>query len=150
MPTSRGIHLDTRLRLAGLLMALVAHSGACGELGLADPLTDEPGDVDRGRTVVLDPQRGDCTSCHDMALANRELHGNLGPTLDGIASRRSRAEIRLQIVDPKRVNPATTMPSYFAVEGLHRVALAFRGRSILSSQEIEDVVAFLMTFEAAP
>lgn len=122
----------------------------CGELALTDPLTDEPGNPENGRAIVLDPDRGDCTICHDMPLANREFHGNLGPTLAGVGSRRSAAEVRLRLVDPKRANPATTMPSYLAAEGLHRVDAELRGRSILTPQEIEDVVAFLMTLNAGP
>ena len=142
--------MDTKFRLVALLMMLASHGGICGEIALADPLTDEPGNPENGRAIVLDPDRGDCTICHDMPLANREFHGNLGPTLAGIGSRRSPAEVRLRIVDPKRMNPATTMPSYLAVEGLHRIDPELRGRSILTPQEIEDVVAFLMTLNAAP
>jgi sulfur-oxidizing protein SoxX len=104
----------------------------------------------RGRAAVLDPDRGDCTICHDMPLPNREFHGTLGPSLEGIALRRTSAELRLRIVDPKRLNPATAMPSYFTAEGLHRVAPEYRGRTILTAQEIEDIVAYLMTLKAAP
>lgn len=37
------------------------------------------------------------------------------------------------------------MPSYYRTEGLTRVRENFRGRTILTAQEIEDVIAFLLT-----
>jgi sulfur-oxidizing protein SoxX len=37
------------------------------------------------------------------------------------------------------------MPSYYRVEGLNRVAPAWRGKPILSAEQIEDVVAYLAT-----
>ena len=136
--------------MAALLSAFAATSAPCSELRLNEPLTDTPGDPQRGRSIVLDRDRGDCTICHEMPLPQREFHGNLGPSLFGVATRLDGGEIRLRIVDPKRVNPATMMPSYFGAEGLHRVAPEFRGRSILSAQEVDDVVAYLMTLSVPP
>ena len=37
------------------------------------------------------------------------------------------------------------MPSYSKTEGLARVAPAFRGKPVLTPEQIEDVVAFLAT-----
>ena len=37
------------------------------------------------------------------------------------------------------------MPSYHRVDGLARVGTAWRGKPVLSAQQIEDVVAFLRT-----
>jgi sulfur-oxidizing protein SoxX len=37
------------------------------------------------------------------------------------------------------------MPAYYRTEGLTRVAPAFRGKPLLSAEQIEDVVAYLMT-----
>ena len=73
--------------------------------------------------------------------------GDLAPDLSGVGARLSAAQIRLRIVDPGRVNPATIMPAYFKTEGLRRVAPAFRGKTILTAQQIEDVVAFLVTLK---
>ena len=39
------------------------------------------------------------------------------------------------------------MPAYHRTEGLTRVAPAFQGKPVLSAQQIEDVVAFLMTLK---
>ena len=37
------------------------------------------------------------------------------------------------------------MPSYYRVDGLERVAPAWRGKPILSAEQIEDIVAYLAT-----
>jgi sulfur-oxidizing protein SoxX len=52
--------------------------------------------------------------------------------------------LRLRLMDNKRVNPDSIMPAYHRIEGLQRVGAAWRDRPILSAQEIEDVVVFLM------
>jgi sulfur-oxidizing protein SoxX len=51
------------------------------------------------------------------------------------------------VVDAGRLNPATIMPPYYRLDGLTRVAAAWRGRPVLSAEEIEDVVAFLTTLK---
>jgi sulfur-oxidizing protein SoxX len=109
------------------------------------PLTDQPGDATRGRRIVLDRDRGDCTICHAMPLPQRQFHGTIGPPLDGAGSRYTAAELRLRVVDPKVLNPATLMPAYYNVTGLHRVLERYRHQPILTAQEVEDVVAYLAT-----
>ena len=37
------------------------------------------------------------------------------------------------------------MPSYYRADGLTRVGERWRGKPILTAEQIEDVVAFLMT-----
>src|SRR5204863_46669 len=73
------------------------------------------------------------------------FQGNLGPDLRGAGARWSEGQLRLRIVDSSRINPATIMPAYHRSEGLVRVAPAWRGKPVLSAEQIEDVVAFLMT-----
>ena len=109
------------------------------------PLTNQPGDPERGRRVVLDRDRGDCTICHAMPLPQREFHGTLGPPLDGVARRTTSGVLRLRLVDPKALNPSTIMPAYYKVEGLHRVLDRYSGKPILTAPQIEDVVAYLLT-----
>jgi sulfur-oxidizing protein SoxX len=53
----------------------------------------------------------------------------------------------LRIVDGSRLNPDTIMPSYYRADGLTRVAAQFRGKPILTAEQIEDVVAYLMTLK---
>jgi sulfur-oxidizing protein SoxX len=114
---------------------------------IPEPLTDQPGDPERGRRIVLDREGGDCTICHAMPLPQRQFHGTVGPPLDGIGSRSTAAELRLRIVDPKLINPQTMMPAYYKVDGLHRVLDRYHGRPILSAQEVEDIVAYLLTLK---
>jgi L-cysteine S-thiosulfotransferase len=56
--------------------------------------------------------------------------------------------IHQHIVDQSRFKPETVMPGHYRPFGqLHRVASDFRGRTYLSVQEIEDVVACLSTLK---
>lgn len=71
--------------------------------------------------------------------------GDLGPSLAGVGSRLSAGQIRLRIVDAMRLNPDTIMPSYYRVDGLNQVAEAWRGKPVLSAQQIEDAIAYLQT-----
>jgi sulfur-oxidizing protein SoxX len=109
------------------------------------PLSDQPGDPERGRRIVLDREGGDCTICHAIPLPQRQFHGTVGPPLDGIGGRYSAGELRLRLVDPKVFNPDTIMPAYYKVEGLRRVLERYRGKPMLTAQQVEDVVAYLLT-----
>jgi L-cysteine S-thiosulfotransferase len=112
---------------------------------IPEPLTDQPGDAERGRRIVLDREGGDCIICHVMPLPQRQFHGSIGPPLDGVGDRYTAGGLRLRLVDPKAFNPNTIMPAYYGVEGLHRVGERFRGKPILTAQQVEDVVAYLLT-----
>jgi len=65
-----------------------------------------------------------------------------------VASRYSEGQLRLRLVDPTRLNPDTIMPPYYRVDGLTRVGAAWRGKPILTAEQVEDVVAFLLTLRA--
>jgi sulfur-oxidizing protein SoxX len=137
-------------RGAALLLALALTgfpTGAPAE-GMARPamdrpLTDAPGNPGRGRLIVRDTARATCLICHSLPIPEEPDHGRIGPSLAGVGSRLTPAELRLRLVDPKAVNPDTIMPSYFRTEGLHRVAEGYRGQTIYTAQQIEDVVAYL-------
>jgi len=116
----------------------------------ATPLTDQPGDPERGRQIILDRDKGDCVICHAMPLPGRESHGTVGMPLGGVGERYSASELRLRVGDPKILNPQSIMPAYFKINGLHRVLKNYRGKSILTAQEIEDVVAYLLTLKKTP
>lgn len=113
-------------------------------------LTGGPGDPGRGRAIVADRQRGLCLLCHAAPIAEERFQGNLAPDLAGAGDRWTEGELRLRVMDSRRLNPDSIMPSYYRIEGLHRVAPAFRGRTVLSAEEIEDVVAYLTTLREAP
>ncbi len=86
-----------------------------------------------------------CILCHSGPFPEAKFQGDLAPSLAGAGSRWSEGQLRLRLVDASRLNPATIMPSYYRVDGLVRVGAAWRGKPILSAEQIEDVVAYLVT-----
>lgn len=109
-------------------------------------LTGRHGDPERGRVVVVSRQLGNCLLCHRMPIPEERFQGNLGPDLSGVGARLSEGQIRLRVVDASRLNPATIMPPYHRVEGLLRVMAAYQGKPVLTAEQVEDAVAFLLTF----
>jgi L-cysteine S-thiosulfotransferase len=107
-------------------------------------LTGAPADAVRGRALVLE-RSSTCILCHSGPFPETRFQGDLAPSLAGAGSRWSEGQLRLRLVDASRLNPATIMPSYYRLEGLERVGPAWRGKPILSAEQIEDMVAYLMT-----
>ena len=103
-----------------------------------------PGDAARGRALVL-ARTSTCILCHSGPFPEEKFQGDLAPGLGGAGSRWSEGQLRLRLVDACRLNPATIMPSYYRIDGLNRVGPAWRGKPILSAEQIEDMVAYLMT-----
>ena len=118
--------------------------------GIPEPLTATPGDAARGRAIVVSRQIGLCLLCHrgpfDRTPEERQ-QGTLASDLAGAGARWSAAQLRLRIVDSKRLDPDSIMPAYHRSEGLHRVGRAWAGRPVLDAQQVEDVVAFLLTLK---
>jgi len=116
---------------------------------MKDPLTSQPGDPAAGKKAFTNRRQGNCLACHVVtSLAQEEqFHGEIGPPLDGVAGRYSMAELRLRIVDSKKLNPATIMPSFYKKDGFHRVAQKFEGKTILEAQQVEDILAYLATLK---
>jgi sulfur-oxidizing protein SoxX len=108
-------------------------------------LTGASGDAARGKAIVTSRQTGLCLLCHSAPLPEEKFQGTIGPDLRGAGSRGTEGQLRLRVVDPRRFNADTVMPAYYRLDGLERVAPAFRGRTVLTAEQIEDVVAFLMT-----
>jgi sulfur-oxidizing protein SoxX len=108
-------------------------------------LTSAPGDASRGKAIVASRQTGLCLLCHSAPLPEEKFQGTIGPDLKGAGSRSGEGQLRLRIVDPRIFNPDTIMPAYYRRDGLEGVAPAFRGKTVLTAEQIEDVVAFLMT-----
>src|SRR5690242_9096104 len=145
-----------RATIAAILMAL-----AIGDSCLADQLaqftvvgnvipgslTGTPGDAARGRSIVVNRAVGLCLLCHSGPFPEERFQGNLAPDLRGVGSRLSEGEIRLRLVDPARANPQTIMPAYYRTDGLTRVTPSYRGKPVLSAEQIEDVVAYLVTLK---
>ncbi len=99
----------------------------------------------RGRAIVADRQVGLCLLCHTGPFPEERFQGNLAPDLAGAGARWSEAQLRMRVVDSRRLDPDTIMPSYFNVAGRRRVGSAWRDRPVLDAQQVEDVVAFLVT-----
>jgi sulfur-oxidizing protein SoxX len=130
---------------AAILAALCTVGVAHGQESLPDSLTGAKGDATRGRAIVANRQVGLCLLCHSGPFPEERFQGNLAPSLDGAGKRWTEGQLRLRIVDSSRIIPATIMPAYHRTDGLVRVAPAWRGKPVLSAEQIEDVVAFLMT-----
>ena len=135
-------------RARGWVAALALFtSPVLAEDSLPKSLIGASGDPVSGKKIVLDRHVGLCLLCHSGPFPEERFQGNLAPSLAGVGSRLSEGQIRLRIVDASRVNPQTIMPPYYRTEGLERVAPAYRGKPVLSAQQIEDVVAFLVTLK---
>ena len=137
--------------LAGALLALPGFAAAqelrsYAVIGDAIPqsLTGTAGDVARGRALVVE-RSSTCILCHSGPFPEQKFQGDLAPDLSGSGSRASEGQLRLRLVDASRLNAATIMPSYYRVDGLDRVGALWRGKPILSAEQIEDIVAYLVS-----
>ena len=151
---SRWKPLARSVQIALLVAATFALPGAAGAQALAsykvvgdgipDSLTGAPGDAAQGRALVLD-RSSTCILCHSGPFPETKFQGDLGPNLSSSGSRWTTSQLRLRIVDASLLNPATIMPSYYRTDGLVRVGANWRGKPILSAEQIEDIVAYLAT-----
>jgi len=107
------------------------------------PLTDSPGEFDRGRVVFEDREQGHCVLCHQIEGLEASFQGNLGPDLTLVGERLTPAQLRLRIVDYQIVRPGTIMPSYYRHHDLYQVAEAYSDQPILTAQQVEDLVVYL-------
>jgi sulfur-oxidizing protein SoxX len=108
-------------------------------------LTGASGNPERGRAIVVNRQVGLCLLCHSGPFPEQRFQGTLAPDLKGAGSRSTEGQLRLRIVDASRLKPDSIMPPYYRIDGLTRVAPAFQGKPILTAEQIEDVVAYLVT-----
>ena len=140
--------------LVGLLLAMAVPAMASAQAvqvtgdAVAQSLTGSAGDPERGRAIIMDRQKGLCLLCHSGPFPEEPLQGNLAPSLEGAGSRWNEGQLRLRLMDNKRINPESIMPAYHRIEGLNRVGATWRDRPILNAAEIEDVLAFLMRLKA--
>lgn len=124
----------------------VAPFTAAGD-AIAAPLDDRSGDAARGAAVVRNREGANCLICHAIPDPQERFMGDVGPPLGGVGRRLSPGQIRLRLVDPTLLNPGAVMPAYHRVAGLVNVDPRWRGRPVLTAQEIEDVVAYLATLQ---
>jgi len=128
-----------------IAFSFVAGNAFAGD-SIPASLTGAKGDPARGRAIVANRQVGLCLLCHSGPFPEERFQGNLAPDLRS-AARLTEGQIRQRIVDSTKVNPQSIMPAYYRSEGLERVAPAYRGKTILSAEQIEDVVAYLTTLK---
>tara|TARA_Y100000052_G_scaffold27593_1_gene37113 strand:+ start:20975 stop:21433 length:459 start_codon:yes stop_codon:yes gene_type:complete len=107
------------------------------------PLTGKTGDPDRGQAIFQDRETGHCVLCHQIEGLPAEFQGDVGPDLTFVAERLSPEQIRLRIVDYGQVLADVTMPSYYRIHDLHQVGREFEDQTVLTADQIEDLVAFL-------
>jgi len=119
---------------------------------VAVSLTGVPGDVANGR-VLMNKGAGNCIACHAVEdLSELAFHGEIGPALDGVSERWSEAELRGIVANAKIMFPDSMMPSFYRTTGFTRPGNAYTGKAaegelapLLTAQEVEDVVSYLMT-----
>ncbi|MFO1327767.1 MAG: sulfur oxidation c-type cytochrome SoxX [Rubrivivax sp.] len=136
-------------RAAAVVMGLsLATAAAAAPVdAIEQPLTATPGDVARGRAIVASRQQGLCLLCHRGPFPEERFQGDIGTDLAGAGARWTEGQLRLRIVDSRRIDPASVMPPFHRTDGLQRVGAAFAGRPVLDAQQVEDVVAFLRTLK---
>jgi L-cysteine S-thiosulfotransferase len=117
-------------------------------------LTTQAGDAARGEDMVAARKKGNCFACHEIAALMHKIPNNpkkyadmgkIGPRLDGVAARYTKGELRMLLVDSKQAFPETIMPAFFRKEKLNRVMGKFKEKTILNPQDVEDILAFLVT-----
>jgi L-cysteine S-thiosulfotransferase len=157
MPLARPLNSTTASRLAAaalFVLPCAAHAQGNGPVNpqtyivvgdaIPQSLTGKPGNAERGRALIPD-RTSTCILCHSGPFPEAKFQGDLAPGLGGAGARWSEGQLRLRLVDASRFNPATIMPSYYRVDGLDRVGPNWRGKPILSADQIEDMVAYLVT-----
>lgn len=135
--------------VVALAAAVVAGAVAAQALqvdgdGVREPLA-AGGDAARGRALLVARDSANCVLCHAVPDPAVRFAGNVGPSLAGVGTRLTAAQLRLRIADSTRLDPDTVMPSYYRTDGLDRVATTYQGRPVLTAREVEDVVAYLET-----
>lgn len=144
--------------LAGAAMAeTVPADVKVGENGeVAVSLTGAAGNPAEGRKVFSSRAQGNCVACHAVSEMAHDVqfHGDVGPSLDGVADRWDEAGLRGIVTNAKNVFEGTVMPAFYKTTGFVRPGDAFTANPaaeplppLLSAQQIEDVIAYLMTLK---
>lgn len=131
-PVACRLALSLAMPIAGCLAPL----GVSGQTAPASPAAQ------RGYQLLLQRHESGCVLCH--RIPGLPVGGDLGPSLDGLPTRSSALAVRERIADPRRFNPDSLMPAYRSLTDLTNVAQPFRGKTILTEQGLDDIVAYLM------
>ena len=115
---------------------------------VAASLTGVAGDAANGRKVFMNRKKGNCLACHvNDDMSEQSFHGEVGPELNGVADRWETAELRGIVVNAKKMFDGTIMPAFYRDAGFNRTLKKFDGKSILSAQEVEDLLAYISTLK---
>lgn len=115
---------------------------------VAASLTGKPGNAEEGRKVFANRKLGNCLACHQNEdLRAEPFHGEVGPMMDGAADRWSEAELRGIVVNSKMMFEGTIMPSFYRSVNGARPLEKFEGKTILTAEQVEDIVAYLLTLK---
>lgn len=106
------------------------------------------GNAERGKEISSDGSRGNCLACHQLPIENVEAYGTIGPPLQGVGSRLPIGFIRLRVVDTRHISPMSIMPGFYRDPKLiNRPGKPYIGRTFLTAQQVEDVIAYLVTLK---
>lgn len=115
---------------------------------IEQPLCGLTGDPQRGQAIVSDSHKGNCLACHQLPIEGIEAYGTIGPPLANVGSRMTESQIRTRIVDTRNINPMSIMPGFYRDPRLiNRPGVQYRGKTFLSAQQVEDVIAYLVTLK---
>lgn len=142
------------LGLFGLAANLSAETTAPNDvvienLSINKSLTGVPGDAANGRNIFVNRKQGNCLACHvNSDLKDQLFHGEVGPSLDGAGTRWQEGMLRTILVNAKAVfTEQTVMPGFYSLDVGADVRKDLIGKTILEAQQIEDLVAYLMTLK---
>ena len=118
-------------------------------LEITESVSGAPGDAAEGRKVFANRKQGNCLACHaNSEMSDHSFHGEVGPTLDGAGTRWTEGQLRTIVVNAKAVfTKETVMPGFYSLDVGEDVRKDLVGKTILSAQQVEDVVAYLTTLK---
>ena len=116
---------------------------------VTEAISDAPASATDGRKFFADRKLGNCLACHANSDMSEQLfHGEVGPPLDGVAARWTPEELRAIVVNSKAVfGEQTVMPGFYSLEVGKDVAKDFQGKTILTAEQVESIVAYLATLK---
>jgi len=118
------------------------------EYAINEPLCGLVGNAERGRRIVTDSNKGNCLACHQLPIDGIEAYGTIGPPLEGVGDRLTEGFIRLRVVDTRNISPMSIMPGFYRDPALiNRPRKDYAGRTFLTAQQVEDVIAYLVTLK---
>jgi L-cysteine S-thiosulfotransferase len=132
--------VNSRLKIrAYSLLSLLVLATSSSASAAAD------GDSSRGRALVANRQQSMCLLCHQAPIPEARFQGDLGPPLEGVGSRLNAQQLRARLVDSRAVQPDSIMPAYGRTAGLRNVAARYVDQPIFSDQQLDDVLAYLLS-----